>query len=414
MPQMIRIRQTFHRPILTDIGVSLKNELARINITKHIHPGETVAITAGSRGINNIDKILHCLVDELKQAGLRPYIVPAMGSHGGASAKGQTAILANLGITDKTMGCPIVSSMEVDEVARNGNGVISYVDHEALRADHIVVINRVKKHTEFEGEIESGLCKMMCIGLGKHKGALHYHQIGVNIGLEQALLCGARDVIQSTKVLCGIGIVENAYDETALIRAFLPGDIEEGDRTLLRMAKELSARLPFEEAEVLIIDEIGKEISGSGFDTKIVGRICSAYGREPDWPRIRRLIGLNLTDHSEGNAIGVGALDFIGLRLYNKIDRASTYVNALTAQNPFKGGTPMYFDTDREVLEQALQTIGMIAPEDARVMRIRNTMYLSEVDVSENYLEQIEKSGNMEIIDRDTMQFDDDGFLIGL
>jgi hypothetical protein len=288
------------------------------------------------------------------------------------------------------------------------------VDREALKADHIVVINRVKKHTEFEGAVESGLCKMMCIGLGNHKGTLHYHQIGVNIGLERALLCGARNVIRNANILCGIGIVENAYDETALIRAFLPEDIEEGDRALLKKAKELSAKLPFDEADLLIIDEIGKEISGSGFDTKVVGRICSAYGPEPKSPRIRRIVALDLTDHSEGNAVGLGALDFIGSRLFNKIDRAATYVNAITAQNPFKGGIPIYFDTDREVIDQALRTIGLVEPEDMRIMRIRNTLNLSEVDVSENYRERIEESDNMEMIGQDTVRFDDDGFLVRL
>jgi hypothetical protein len=411
---MIRVRQTFPRPILTDIEASIKEEIERIGLEKRIRPGQTAAVTVGSRGIDKIDRTIRCLVDELKRMGLKPYIVPAMGSHGGANEKGQAEILGHLGITENTMGCPIVSSMEVDEVARSEDGVISFVDREALNADHIVVVNRVKKHTEFEGAIESGLCKMMCIGLGNHKGTLHYHQIGVNIGLERALLCGARNVIRNANILCGIGIVENAYDEIALIRAFLPEDIEEGDKALLKKAKELSAGLPFDEADLLIIDEIGKEISGSGFDTKVVGRICSAYGPEPESPRIRRMAAMNLTDGSEGNAVGLGALDFIGLRLFNKIDRAATYVNAITAQNPFKGGIPIYYDTDLEVIHQALQTIGLVAPKDARVIRIRNTLHLSEVDVSENYLEQPTKSGNMEIIDRDTMRFDSGGFLIRL
>jgi len=412
LPKMFRISQTFPRPILKNIELTIRRELDRINISKKVFPGQRVAITVGSRGINNITRVIKTLVDELKQIKLQPFIVPAMGSHGGATARGQVEVLTHLGITEEFLDCPIVSSMEVEEVARSNDGIISYVDKEAINADHIVVINRVKKHTEFEGVIESGLCKMLCIGLGKHKGAIHYHQVGVNVGLEQAIVTGARGVIENTNILCGIGIVENACDETALIRAFLPEDIEKGDAELLSIAKEWSAKLPFKEADILIIDEIGKEISGSGFDTKVVGRICSIYSKEPEWPKIKRIIALDLTDHSEGNAIGVGALDFVSKRLVDKIDREYTYVNGITAQCPPKAAIPMYYETDKELFEQALATIGLVEPKCAKIMRIKNTLHLSEVDISEAYLTLAQQNKNMKIIkENNVMNFDEYGNL---
>lgn len=414
IPKMIRISQKFPRPVLRDITPAVKEELNRLGIFKKTSSGQKVAVTVGSRGISNIDVIIKALVDELKGQGLEPCIIPAMGSHGGANAAGQAALLSHFGITERTICCPVISSMEVEEVARADNGVVSYVDREALKADHIIVVNRVKKHTEFEGVVESGLCKMLCIGLGKHKGATHYHQIGVDVGLEQAIITGARGVLKNTNILCGIGIVENAYDETALIKAYLPEEIEKGDIELLRTAKKWSAKLPFQEADMLIIDEIGKEISGSGFDTKVAGRICSPYSVEPKWPKLKRIIALDLTDHSEGNAIGLGALDFIGKRLYDKIDRKVMYINAITAQNPLKAAIPMYYDTDRELIGQALRTIGAIRPENARIMRIRNTLFLSEVDITENYYPLVEKNNNMAVIKRDSMGFNDYGFLTPL
>lgn len=409
-PKIVKIKQVFERPLLKEIENTISNELNRIGISKKIKPGQKIAITAGSRGINNIARITKAIVREFKAIGAQPFIVPAMGSHGGATAEGQLEILSHYGITEDFMGCPIKSSMEVQEVARSKEGIISYVDKLALSADYIVVVNRVKQHTEFEGAIESGLCKMLCIGLGKHQGALHYHRAGIDFGLEYAIRTGAEGVLKNTNVLCGIGIVENAYDETALIRAFLPEQIIEGDKQLLAIAKQWAAKLPFNQADVLIIDEIGKEISGSGYDTKVVGRLCSSYSKEPEWPKIKRIIALDLTRGSEGNAIGVGALDFVSKRLVDKINKKHMYINGITAQCPRKAAIPIYYETDRELLEQALNTIGLVEPHNAKIMRIKNTLHISELYVSENYLPEIKDSKNLEIISHlQEIKFDKNG-----
>lgn len=409
-PKMIKIKHTFERPLLTEIENIIKSELNRIGIREKIKPGQKIAITAGSRGINNIARIIKAIVQEFKEMQTQPFIVPAMGSHGGATAEGQVAVLSHYGITEDFMGCPIKSSMEVEEIACSKEGIISFVDKLALSADYIVVVNRVKQHTEFEGAIESGLCKMLCIGLGKHQGALHYHRAGVDFGLEYAIKTGAEGVLKNTNVLCGIGIVENAYDETALIRAFPSDQIIEGDKQLLAIAKQLAAKLPFNQADVLIIDEIGKEISGSGYDTKVVGRLCSTYSKEPEWPKIKRIIALDVTPESEGNAIGVGALDFVSKRLVDKINRKYMYINGITAQCPRKAAIPMYYETDRELLEQALNTIGLVEPHNAKIIRIKNTLHISELYVSEAYLPEIKESKNIEIIGpTQEIKFDENG-----
>jgi len=317
---MIRIRQKFDRKLIPkdEIQKHIHEELFKIGLPNQIQTGQSVAITAGSRGINNIDSIIKAVVVELKMMGMNPFIVPAMGSHGGATAEGQTEVLAGLGITEETMGCPIRSSMEVEEVECSPEGIISYVDKNALSADWIIVINRVKRHTDIEGKTESGLLKMLCIGLGKHYGAQHYHQAGINHGMERSIQIGARGVLNNTKVLCGIGIVENAYDETAILKAYKKEDIERGDEELLVVSKQIAANLPFKEADILILDEIGKNISGGGFDTKVVGRCQSVYCDEPEWPKIRKILALDLTESSHGNALGVGIIDMVNDRLSQK------------------------------------------------------------------------------------------------
>lgn len=253
-PRLIPVRQRFVSRPVRDIREAVTSAFRKSGVLSRINPGDTVAVTAGSRGISNYRSILRAVVDELKQAGAVPFVVPAMGSHGGATAEGQVRVLAQYGITPESVGCPIASSMDVVEVARSPQGVVAYVDRHALSARHIVLFNRIKPHTDFVGKIESGLVKMMCIGLGKHRGALHYHQAGIDLGFEQALRVGARLVLSRAPILCGVAVVEDGYDQTALIEVVKPEEIFTREEHLLALAKEWAPKLPFQKADVLIVD----------------------------------------------------------------------------------------------------------------------------------------------------------------
>lgn len=412
-PRLVPIRQHFVSKPLADIPGAVASSFRQSGVLEKVRPGQRVAITCGSRGISNLLTIVRAVVDEFKNVGAEPFVVPAMGSHGGATAEGQLEILAHYGVTPENLGCPILSSMEVQEVGRSPEGIIAMVDKNAMSADHIVVLNRIKPHTEFEGRIESGICKMICIGLGKHKGALHYHQAGVNFGLEYALRTGTRLVLQNAPVLCGVGIVEDGYDQTAVIEVIPPDRIEQREEELLVLAKEWVPKLPFREADVLIVNQIGKNISGSGMDTKVVGRIMSPYSREPEWPRITRIVALDVTPEAEGNCVGLGLADFTTRRLVDKMDRVSTYINAITAQCPEKARIPPYYDTDIELFRECFSTIGLVEPSRARVMRIHNTLHLEELWISEAYLPEAQGRPDLEILgEPEPMRFDERGRLI--
>lgn len=411
-PNMIRVRQKFGGPVIEDIEGEIAAQVRRVGAAARIRPGDSVAIGVGSRGINNLRRIVAALVRELRELGAEPFIVPAMGSHGGATAEGQIDVLRHYGVTEEGVGAPIRSSMEVIEVGRSPEGIAAFVDRNAAGANHIVAVNRIKSHTEFEGRIESGLIKMLCIGLGKHRGAQHYHQAGVNFGFEHALLTGSRIVREKCPVLFGLAIVENGYDQTAVLRALRPEEFEPGEEELLILAKEWMPKLPFKRADLLIVDQIGKNISGTGMDTKVIGRIMSPYSPEPQWPKLTRIVVLDLTDETEGNAVGLGLADFTTRRVVDKFSRAYTYVNCNTAQTPAKGRIPIHYETDRQALDEALQTIGLVEPARARVIRILNTLHLEEVDISESFLPEIEGRPDLEIIGRpEPLSFDEQGNL---
>lgn len=414
-PRLIPVRQRFVSRPVRDIREAVTSAFRKSGVLSRINPGDTVAVTAGSRGISNYRSILRAVVDELKQAGAVPFVVPAMGSHGGATAEGQVRVLAQYGITPESVGCPIASSMDVVEVARSPQGVVAYVDRHALSARHIVLFNRIKPHTDFVGKIESGLVKMMCIGLGKHRGALHYHQAGIDLGFEQALRVGARLVLSRAPILCGVAVVEDGYDQTALIEVVKPEEIFTREEHLLALAKEWAPKLPFQKADVLIVDWIGKNISGNGMDSKVIGRIGSPYSPEPEWPKITRIVALNVTPESEGNCTGIGNADFTTRRLVEQMDRESTYTNSVTAQCPRSASVPPYYDTDVEVLEQCFATIGLVEPSRARVIRIRDTLHLGEVWVSEAYARELENREDLEVLGPpQPMRFDEHGQLVPL
>jgi hypothetical protein len=413
LPQMAMMVQRFDSQRIEDIPAEIKRELASLGLQNKIKTGASVAITGGSRGIANIDVITKTIVEEMKLLGARPFIFPAMGSHGGATEQGQIKVLENLGITEAAMGCPINSSMEVVYLGDASDGYPIYVDKYASAVDHIVVVNRVKAHTKFEGPIESGLMKMMAIGMGKHKGAEYYHSAAVKLTFQRIVENVGLEVIQRCPVLFGLGIVENAYHQTCLIKALLPQDILEGEKKLLTISKQRMARLPFDEIDVLVIDQIGKDISGTGMDTKVTGRNRDILGDFITSPRIKRIFVRDLTDNTEGSAIGIGYADFTTTRLVNKMDRHKTYVNCLTAISPEKGAIPMYFDTDREALEACFNTIGDLPGEQVRMVHIKNTIALENISISRAFESDIRQKPGLKLQGKwDAVTFNKEGNLV--
>ncbi len=395
LPPMVRIRQHFAQPRLADVPAGVREAMAGAGLP--IKRGDTVAVGAGSRGIANIDVIVRATVDWLREMGARPFIFPAMGSHGGATADGQRDVLAHYGITSATMGCEVRAGMEVVQ-AGEALGLPVWIDRIAAEADWIGLVNRVKPHTDFKGEIESGLFKMMTIGLGKYQGATQYHRANVNHGYETVITAVGREVLARARIGFGLGIVENGHDETARIEAFAPEALEAGERRLLKSAREWMARLPFGRIDVLVVEEIGKNISGAGMDTNVIGRPSNPHEPFPADPKILWIVALDLTEQSYGNATGIGNADFTTRRLAEKIDWKPTAINCLTACAPNGGKLPLVFDSDREAVTSALGCIGLVKPENARVVRIQNTLRLGEIECSAAYLPEIEKRRDLTVL----------------
>jgi hypothetical protein len=411
-PKMFRIRQRFDDTRIEDIERTVAAELGKLSLTS-VKPGQRVAITGGSRGIANIADILKSVVEFFKSAGAKPFIFPAMGSHGGATAEGQIEMLAQLGISEAFLNAPIRSSMDVHEIGRTEDDVPVYVDASALEADHIVVVNRVKSHTKFKAPIESGLMKMMAIGMGKQKGAAFYHKAAIQFTFPKIIVDAARLVIQNTPVLCALGIVENAYSQTALVAAMKPEAIEETEKKLLQQSKKKMASLPFKDIDLLIVDEMGKNISGVGVDPNVTGRNRDLLGAYDHPVQVKRLFVRDLTDKSKGNAIGIGLADLTTRRLVDKIDYGATYQNAITSLSIEKASVPVYFGTDREAIEVGLASAGLIGPEKSKTIRIKNTSSLETIEVSEAFADELQQRSDLEILSGpQMMEFDDEDNLL--
>lgn len=411
-PKMYRVRQNFEVPRVEHIEETLDQAFLSIQGSSLIKDGARIAITAGSRGIANIDRVLKHLVEILKSHSARPFLVPSMGSHGGGTAEGQVEVLKSLHISEESVGAPILSSMEVVEIGMSRFGFPVLVDKHASEADGIVVVNRIKPHTEFEGPIESGLVKMMAIGLGKHKGCLEVHKQTVQFGYRNVIPEIGGIVLERLPVLFGVGLVENVYDETAAIRAVLPSEFLEEEKKLLTQAKALMARLPFDRIDVLLVDEIGKNISGTGMDTNVVGRIMFVGEREPQTPKITRIVALDLAEESHGNAIGIGLADYTTQALSKKIDPVATATNSIAGMTPEKGRTPLALSTDRDAVDAAFTTIGAIKAEAARVVHIKNTLEIAEFDVSESLLDDLDGRDDLvRLKDLGPLAFDEAGSL---
>ncbi len=365
-PKMVRIRQNFERPKVADMPAAVMAALETLDLGRRIKPGQTVALTAGSRGIANIPLVLRSVADFLKKLGAQPFLIPAMGSHG---------------------------SMDTVQVGTTPEGFPVLLDRIASQADHIGVVARVKPHTGYHGPIESGLMKMMMIGLGKHAGALAYHRILLDYPYDQVVRSVGRTLQANAPIAFGLALVENASDETALIEGVAPEAFEAREEQLLAQARRLLARLPLRKADLLIVDEIGKNISGSGMDTNVVGRKRAFRTQPPPggMPAMRLIYVRGLSEKTHGNATGVGLADFTSTRLVRQMDHRATVINCLTAGYPEGAFIPVHFETDREVIDAALAIIGTRPPEQARILRIHNTMHLDEMVVSEPCLAEPER-----------------------
>lgn len=412
-PRLARLRQKLDDTTLADVPDAVAGTIAATGFASRVTPGQTVAITAGSRGITDIVAVTRAVADEVRRLGAEPIVVPAMGSHGGASADGQARVLANWGLTEAALGAPIRSSMDTVDLGKTESGVPVVIDSVAHGCDHVVVVNRIKPHTEFHGQIESGLVKMMVIGLGNHQGALNAHNWAVRYGYERTLLESGRHILAHAPISLGVGIVENGLGRTARIVAADPETFVETEKAALEDARERSPKLPFDQMDVLIVDEIGKSISGTGMDTKVIGRIMNIYEPPLETPRITRIVLRDLVAETDGNALGLGLADFITRRAADRIDTRYTWVNCVTAVTPEKGRMPIICETDREAVDFALATAGPLASDEVRLVRIRNTMVLDEMWVSEGLVPEARGKSGLEILTQaHEMNFDASGNLM--
>lgn len=410
-----RVRQDFPRPAPLNIPAVLDLEMAKIR--PRLAPGARIAVGVGSRGIARLDAIVAAVLDQLRAAGTKPFILPAMGSHGGATPEGQREVLASYGITEATMGVPICASMEVRSVGTSAEGVPVLCSVEALAADGIVLINRVKPHTDFRGALGSGLLKMLVIGLGKHAGASAMHVAASHLGHERVLRGLAAVLLQKAPVLGGVAILENQFHDTARLAVLAREEMETGEDALLSEARALMPLLPFEEIDLLIVDRLGKNISGAGLDPNVTGRGVQGYssallrdGRPA--PFIRRIFVRDLTPETHGNAVGIGLADVTTTRLVEAMDRRATCINALTALGPQCAKIPICFDTDREALERTLTSLALDDPSTARVVRIADTLSLAEMEVSESLRAEVQAHGRLTILsEARELNFDSQGNL---
>ncbi|MBP2019134.1 hypothetical protein J2Z79_002551 [Symbiobacterium terraclitae] len=380
LPLMIPVVQHFAAPEVADVEAAMRAALDGLRLRSVVGPGMRVAITAGSRGIRNIPLILRTAAGYLKELGAEPVVVAAMGSHGGGTAEGQLAVLRSLGVTPEAVGCAVHGGVEVVELGRTGEGRPVYFDAFAAACDGVLVINRIKPHTSFRGRLESGLVKMMVVGLGKPAGAAQFHACAPE-RLSDALAEMGRVILQRAPILGGIAVLENAREETADLVPVGRDELIEREMALLERARALLPRLPVRALDLLIVEEMGKDIAGTGMDTNVIGRV-GIFGVPDGDPAVRRIVVLDLTEASHGNANGMGLADFITRRFQRKIDFPTTYLNTLTATFVQRARMPIVCETDRDAIATALRTLGRPAPDRVRAMRIRNTLMLERLWVS--------------------------------
>ena len=398
LPRMARVRQIFEDHALADVPGAVTEQLQRPEIADKIKPGAKIAVGVGSRGVNNIQAAVRALIAGLKDKGAEPFIFPAMGSHGGGTEEGQIGVLEGYGITEDQVGAPVRATMDTVVVAEMPDGTKLHVDRYANEADGIVLINRIKPHTSFRGPIESGICKMIIIGMGKIAGATSFHG-GYGMDRFGEILPPAADMVrQNTKFLFGMGLVEDAFDHTAIVEAIPTETLMQREPELQARSKELIAKLFFDEIDVLVIDEIGKEISGAGADPNVTGGAARGVaGFEK--PHVKKMVMLDVTDATHGNACGIGTADVITQRLLSRVDFPVTYANIVTSTYLEGGRIPIAMRTEQDAVRLAVKTLPGINPQDARIVRIRNTLTLGEIMVSEPMLDEVRKNDRMEILE---------------
>ncbi|KAA9022532.1 lactate racemase domain-containing protein [Niallia endozanthoxylica] len=409
VPKMAKVKVTFDNNKIDNLEQALMEKLQQDHIRSKVQPGMEIALAVGSRGLDRLVELTSVTVKFLQELGAKPFIVPSMGSHGGATAEGQREVLAHLGVTEDSVGCEIRSSMEVVKIGELENGLPVYVDKYASEADGIVVINRVKPHTAFRGPVESGIMKMISIGLGKQKGAEACHQLGFKYMAENVPAM-AKMIMEKKPILFGVATIENAFDKVAFVDVLTPEEILSRETDLQAKAKELLPRLFFEQLDVLVIDQIGKNISGDGMDPNITGRYPTPYAH--GGPDVTKMVVLDLTHETEGNANGVGTADFTTQRLVDKMDREVTYANGLTSTvvAPTKIATTL--PNDRETIQAAIKTCNILDFTNVKMVRIKNTLEISEIEVSEALIEHVKQHPNMELIsDLCDFSFDEKGNL---
>ena len=397
LPDMVRVRQRFPAEELSpkQIPAVIRREFFRAELGSKIHPGSTVAFTVGSRGIANIPAILRALADCIRECGAKPVAVAAMGSHGGAVESGQRHLLDSLGITESALGCPVICDPETVKIGLTPKGKDVFITRAAARADSIVMINRIKPHTSFRGKYESGLMKMMAIGLAQQRGAESCHSGGFGEMAENVESFG-KTVLKCAPVIGGFGIVENALDRTAEIRAFSPCEIVELEPVYLEKAKALMPRIYFDPLDVLVVDKVGKNISGDGMDPNISGTFGTPYAN--GGASAQRVAVLDLTDETHGSAVGIGTAHTITRRLFNKFDPEQTYPNLITTKVLEQGRLPMMFDSDREAIQIALRCCIGYDAENPRIVRIANTRDIQEIWISSALLPEARENPMVDIL----------------
>jgi hypothetical protein len=391
-------------PALGDVRAAVGEALDSVKL-----PKGSVAIGVGSRGVGGIAEVVAALVGFLKEAGAEPFVVPAMGSHGASTAEGQARVLAHLGVSEERIGCPVRATMEAVKIGETPAGVEVFMDRNAYEADSVVVVNRIKPHTAFRGGVESGPTKMLAIGLGKQKGAHSVHAAGWG-NIHETIPQAARVSVETGKVAFGLAVLENADEEPYKVAAIPAEKLEESEAPLLEEAKRNLLRLPFDEMDVLIVDEIGKNISGDGADPNVTGRYPTPYAS--GGPRVERMVFLDLTDETGGNANGLGAADVVAERLAAKMDRPSTYLNALTSTAPVPVKIPMVMPSDRMAIAAALVMCAGVSPQNARLVRIKNTLKLRRMWVSEALVREADGDKLRVVEEPRPMHFDGEGTLI--
>jgi hypothetical protein len=393
-PKFHRAKQHFDCTAITNVEAEIKSQFQKSDFVATIKPGDRIAVAVGSRGIANISTIVKNVIEELKKLKAAPFIVPAMGSHGGATAEGQEAVLKSLGITEEMVGAAVCSSMEVEHVGSTADGVPVYLDTMAAGADGIFLINRIKAHTDFNAPIESGLVKMIAIGLANHKGCSTLHQYGLSHCIPRT----AKVVLDRGYIKGGLAILENSRDETALLEILKAEEFFVREEVLLKQAKALMPKIPFSNLDVLVVKRIGKKISGTGMDTKVIGRLRVEGLPEPAEPAIKRIVVLELADDSYGNALGIGLADLTTKRLVDRIDYKVMYANVLPTSYLERGKIPVVLDSDRLALEAALESIGPVVSKHARVCIIKNTLELEEMYISESLVPELASRNDIEIL----------------